>query len=115
VITGVANETAMPVAAAPTVADARTALAFSRLACIDSFNAAGAAASRNHGTGLVIAGLEVPHLHVHVFPAWTLDDFSIAQVKPASDDELDQSAARLRAVLEHPGQPPDSPAAPTLS
>src|SRR5689334_10981155 len=27
--------------------------------------------------GLLIAGLEVPHLHVHVFPAFHLGDFNI--------------------------------------
>ena len=49
--------------------------------------------------GLVIAGLEVPHLHVHVFPARSLEDFSFAQAKPATDMELDDAAARLRTAL----------------
>ena len=49
--------------------------------------------------GLVIAGLEVPHLHVHVFPAWSLEDFSFARAKPATDTELDAAAARLRTAL----------------
>ena len=49
--------------------------------------------------GLVIAGLEVPHLHVHVFPAWSLEDFSFARAKPATDAELDAAAARLRTAL----------------
>jgi len=49
--------------------------------------------------GLVIAGLEVPHLHVHVFPAWSLEDFSFARAKPATDAELDEAAARLRTAL----------------
>ena len=48
---------------------------------------------------LVIAGLEVPHLHIHVFPAWTLGNFDFAQAKPAADEELDQAAARLRDAL----------------
>jgi histidine triad (HIT) family protein len=52
--------------------------------------------------GLIIAGLEVPHLHVHVFPAWTLEDFSFAHVKQASAEELAQAAARLRAALDQP-------------
>ena len=29
--------------------------------------------------GVIIAGLEVPHLHVHVFPAYNLADFGIRQ------------------------------------
>ena len=49
--------------------------------------------------GLVIAGLEVPHLHFHVFPAWSLEDFSFARAKPATDTELDEAATRLRAAL----------------
>ena len=50
--------------------------------------------------GVMIAGLEVPHLHIHVFPAWSLEDFSFARAKPASDSDLDQAATRLRAALE---------------
>ena len=30
--------------------------------------------------GVIIAGLEVPHLHVHVFPAYNLTDFGFAHV-----------------------------------
>src|ERR1700721_1516996 len=30
--------------------------------------------------GVIIAGLEVPHLHVHVFPASNLTDFGFANV-----------------------------------
>jgi diadenosine tetraphosphate (Ap4A) HIT family hydrolase len=50
--------------------------------------------------GLIIAGLEVPHLHIHVFPVWSLEDFSFARAKPASDEELDDAAKRLRAALD---------------
>ena len=49
--------------------------------------------------GVVIAGLEVPHLHVHVFPAWSESDFDFARAKPATDEELDSAAAKLRAAL----------------
>ena len=28
--------------------------------------------------GLVVAGFEVPHAHVHVFPAWQMGDFDFA-------------------------------------
>jgi hypothetical protein len=34
-----------------------------------------------------------------VFPAWSLEDFSFARAKPATDAELDQAAARLRSAL----------------
>jgi diadenosine tetraphosphate (Ap4A) HIT family hydrolase len=71
--------------------------------CMDVARRIGNAAKQAFGApraGLVIAGLEVPHLHVHVFPAWTLDDFSLTGVKQASAAELDQAAARLRGALQ---------------
>jgi diadenosine tetraphosphate (Ap4A) HIT family hydrolase len=49
--------------------------------------------------GLVIAGLEIPHLHVHVFPVWTMEDFDFGRARPATDAELDDAAARLRAAM----------------
>ncbi|GIF72569.1 HIT family protein [Asanoa siamensis] len=51
--------------------------------------------------GLVIAGFEVPHAHVHVFPARGMADFDFANVRhdvPAA--ELDDAQARIRAALE---------------
>jgi histidine triad (HIT) family protein len=49
--------------------------------------------------GLVVAGFEVPHLHVHVFGAYGLHTFDFAQAKAASQDELAGVAARLRAAM----------------
>jgi diadenosine tetraphosphate (Ap4A) HIT family hydrolase len=49
--------------------------------------------------GLVIAGFEVPHLHVHVFPAWQMSDFDFRGARSASEQDLDAAAARLRAAL----------------
>jgi diadenosine tetraphosphate (Ap4A) HIT family hydrolase len=49
--------------------------------------------------GLIVAGLEVPHLHIHVMPVWSLGDFDFAKAKPATDEELDDAAAKLRAAL----------------
>jgi diadenosine tetraphosphate (Ap4A) HIT family hydrolase len=71
--------------------------------CLQVAQRVGNAAKQAFGApraGLIIAGLEVPHLHVHVFPAWKLDDFSFASAKQAYDGELDQAAARLRAALD---------------
>jgi diadenosine tetraphosphate (Ap4A) HIT family hydrolase len=50
--------------------------------------------------GLLIAGLEVPHLHVHVFPAWALTDFDItgADTSPAPD-ALDEAQAKIKDAL----------------
>jgi diadenosine tetraphosphate (Ap4A) HIT family hydrolase len=50
--------------------------------------------------GLIIAGLEVPHLHVHVFPAYRLTDFGFANVdRNPSPESLDEAQAKIRAAL----------------
>jgi histidine triad (HIT) family protein len=50
--------------------------------------------------GLMIAGLEVPHVHLHVVPIWGVNDldFSNADTGPAAD-ALDDAAARLNDEL----------------
>jgi diadenosine tetraphosphate (Ap4A) HIT family hydrolase len=51
-------------------------------------------------SGVIIAGLEVPHLHVHVFPARNLSDFGFANVDPdPSPESLDEAQAKIRAAL----------------
>ncbi len=51
-------------------------------------------------TGVIIAGLEVPHLHVHVFPARDLSDFGFANVDPnPSQESLDEAQAKIKAAL----------------
>jgi diadenosine tetraphosphate (Ap4A) HIT family hydrolase len=50
--------------------------------------------------GLVIAGFEVPHAHLHVFPAWGLEDFDFGRANsdvPAG--ELDDARDRIVAAL----------------
>jgi diadenosine tetraphosphate (Ap4A) HIT family hydrolase len=50
--------------------------------------------------GLIIAGLEVPHLHVHVFPARNLSDFGFANVdQNPSPESLDEAQAKIKAAL----------------
>lgn len=50
--------------------------------------------------GLIIAGLEVPHLHVHVFPAYNLTDFGFANIDHnPSPESLDEAQAKIRAAL----------------
>lgn len=49
--------------------------------------------------GLVIAGLEVPHTHIHVFPVDSIGDFDFTQAKPAFAEELEEVASKLRAAL----------------
>jgi histidine triad (HIT) family protein len=51
-------------------------------------------------TGLIIAGLEVPHLHVHVFPARNLADFGFANVdRSPSPESLNDAQAKIKAAL----------------
>src|ERR1700692_4914368 len=50
--------------------------------------------------GVIIAGLEVPHLHVHVFPARSLSDFGFAGVdRNPSAASLDEAQAKIKAAL----------------
>ncbi|MBN4928355.1 HIT family protein [Hoyosella rhizosphaerae] len=53
--------------------------------------------------GLLIAGIEVPHLHLHVFPAWSIQDFDLSLAKPGVDAEMDAAADKLRAALRDLG------------
>lgn len=58
-------------------------------------------AFRAERAGLIIAGLEVPHLHVHVFPTRSLSDFGFANVdRNPSPDALDEAQAKIKAALE---------------
>ena len=54
--------------------------------------------------GLLLAGLEVPHLHFHVFPLHELADIDIAKVdrKPRPED-LDAAAEKIRTALRDLG------------
>ncbi|NLG55576.1 MAG: HIT family protein [Rhodococcus sp.] len=54
--------------------------------------------------GLLIAGLEVPHLHLHVFPAYDMSDFDISKADPSPKPEsLDEAASRIRNALRAQG------------
>jgi diadenosine tetraphosphate (Ap4A) HIT family hydrolase len=54
--------------------------------------------------GLLIAGLEVPHLHLHVFPAWQLETFDLATADQDPDPvALDGVAEKIRAKLRELG------------
>jgi diadenosine tetraphosphate (Ap4A) HIT family hydrolase len=51
-------------------------------------------------SGVIIAGLEVPHLHVHVFPARDLSDFGFANVdQNPSPESLDEAQAKIKDAL----------------
>ena len=50
--------------------------------------------------GLMIAGLEVPHLHLHVVPIRDVHDLDFANADPSPDAAaLDDAAERLRAAI----------------
>ncbi|VTR09460.1 HIT family protein [Clostridioides difficile] len=54
--------------------------------------------------GLLIAGLEVPHVHVHVFPALSMQTFDLANAnKNARPEDLDAAAEKIRASLRSLG------------
>ncbi|MBF6355922.1 HIT family protein [Nocardia higoensis] len=54
--------------------------------------------------GLLIAGLEVPHLHVHVFPAYDMGDFDISRADPnPAPASLDEAQAKIKQALRDLG------------
>ena len=55
--------------------------------------------------GMMIAGMEVPHTHLHLFPVNELGDLSFSQAKDADQDTLRANAARIRAALVELGYP----------
>ena len=60
-----------------------------------------------HRVGLLVAGDEVPHAHVHVIGFATIDQLSFAAANRNADPEgLDTAAARLRAALRELGHQP---------
>ena len=60
---------------------------------------------------LLVAGFEVPHLHLHVVPAWGEAELSFANARhdvPA--EQLDAAAERLRDALRAAGEGAHVPA-----
>lgn len=49
--------------------------------------------------GVMVAGLEVPHAHIHLVPIFELGDLNFAKAKPASNTQLAQIAEKIRAHL----------------
>ncbi len=55
--------------------------------------------------GVIIAGLEVPHLHVHVIPLESEQDLNFANADhTAKGADLDAAAIKLRAALRASGE-----------
>jgi histidine triad (HIT) family protein len=61
---------------------------------------------------LLVAGFEVPHLHLHVLPAWDEASLSFANARTdLAAAELDAAAERLRSALVEGGHGANVPAA----
>ena len=52
-------------------------------------------------SALIIAGFEVPHLHLHVLPTWNLEQLDFANADPNPDPAaLDDAQRRITAALK---------------
>jgi histidine triad (HIT) family protein len=49
--------------------------------------------------GVLVAGLEVPHAHIHLVPIQGEGDLSFSHAKPATPEELVGAGARIRTFL----------------
>lgn len=54
--------------------------------------------------GLVLVGLEVPHVHIHVSPIWSSEDLNFANAATnPTDESMDAAAQTLRDALRELG------------
>ncbi|MFA0810134.1 HIT family protein [Microbulbifer epialgicus] len=53
--------------------------------------------------GVMIAGLEVPHTHLHLIPVDELTDFDFSLQKPATSEQLAAEAEKIRVALKNLG------------
>lgn len=61
--------------------------------------------------GVLVEGFEVPHLHIHVWPAFTTADFDVHNVDHSPDpSDLDAAAERIRVRLIENGDGANVPA-----
>lgn len=61
---------------------------------------------RPERVGLMIAGLEVPHVHLHLVPITGVHDLDFSGADPDPDPAaMDDAAERLRAALARAGHP----------
>ena len=49
--------------------------------------------------GVMVAGLEVPHTHVHLIPMQAISDLNFARAQQATPEELAAMGDRIRAAL----------------
>ena len=55
--------------------------------------------------GLIVAGFEVPHTHLHVLPITGMADLDFTHAAAGPDDDFAEVAARLRTALAAAGHP----------
>lgn len=59
-----------------------------------------------HKVGLLVAGLEVPHVHLHVIPLVHGEaDLHLDRAVQATPEQLEAEATRIRAALRDQGAP----------
>ncbi|MBC2681238.1 HIT family protein [Corynebacterium anserum] len=77
--------------------------------CNDVAQKVGSAIIASFGSeraGYLIAGFEVPHAHIHVFPANDMSGYSLATVMKMDETDpaqMDAAAEKIRAALEAQG------------
>ena len=49
--------------------------------------------------GMMVAGIEVPHAHVHLIPINSVNDLNFARAKNTPQEELAQAAEKIRKHL----------------
>lgn len=55
--------------------------------------------------GLIVAGFEVPHVHIHVLPTNSMSDYSFANAARSVDPaDLDAAASEIRQALRGAGR-----------
>jgi len=50
--------------------------------------------------GVLIAGLEVPHTHIHLVPIDSMADLDLGNAAPARPEALEATAERIRQALD---------------
>lgn len=60
--------------------------------------------------GLMIQGFEIPHLHLHVWPTWSLADFREGAEREPDEEVMDAALSRLRERLRVHGHGEHVPA-----
>ena len=80
-------------------------LAAHRFAVVHKISGALDQAFHKERVALVIAGFDVPHTHIHLFPVDSMADYDPANAKKdATAEELDAAAEKVRAALRERGQ-----------